>query len=72
MAHSEKSTEAGGVAALDGEALIRLAEERVSQGLSPPPEIYRVENRRRVDWSKFPTWGQPGDPEVFDGCCHEG
>lgn len=55
-----------------GEALIKLAKERTSRGLAPPPEIFRIEYRRRVDWSEFPAWAQPVDPQVFDGCCHEG
>lgn len=55
-----------------GEELIELAEDRVRRGLAPPPEIYRIEYLRCVDWSKFPAWAQPVDPQVFDGCCHEG
>jgi hypothetical protein len=55
-----------------GEALIRLAEQRVGQGLAPPSGIYRVEYRRRIDWLKFPDWARPVDPQLFDGCCHEG
>ena len=55
-----------------GEALIRQAEARIHQGLAPPPEIYRIEYRQRINWSEFPTWAQPVDPEVFDRCCHEG
>ena len=58
--------------ALEGDRLIQQAEQRVGQGLAPPPEIYRVELRNRVDWSKFPTWARPVDPQIFDGCCHEG
>jgi hypothetical protein len=52
--------------------VIRLAEERAHRGLAPPPDIYRIELRRRVDWSRFPAWARPVDPEVFKGCCHEG
>jgi len=52
--------------------LIRLAEQRMRNGLAPPPEIYRIENRRRIDWLRFPAWARPVDPELFDGCCHEG
>ena len=52
--------------------LIELTEERLSQGLTPPAEIYRVEYRRLIDWSKMPTWARPMDPELFAGCCHEG
>jgi hypothetical protein len=52
--------------------LVRLAEQRMHRGLAPPTEIYRIENRQRVDWQKFPVWARPVDPQVFDGCCHEG
>jgi len=65
-------SEAGGLESVRGEALIKLAEKRISQGLAPPPEVYRIEFRRCIDWSEFPTWAQPVDPQVFDGCCHEG
>jgi hypothetical protein len=57
---------------LCGEELIALAEELVAKGFSPPPQIYRVEYRRRIDWSKFPVWARPLDPDIFEGCCHEG
>jgi hypothetical protein len=57
---------------LSGDALIKLAEQRMRGGLAPPPEIYRIEYRRRIDWLKFPDWARPVDPELFDGCCHEG
>jgi hypothetical protein len=52
--------------------LERRATERVSKGLPPPKEIYNVHNRSRIDWSKFPEWARPVDPEVFEGCGHEG
>jgi hypothetical protein len=54
------------------EALLKLAEQRTAQGLAPPPEVYRIEYRRLIDWSKFPSWARPVDPQMFDGCCHEG
>ena len=54
------------------EALIRLAKELVSQGLAPPPEIYRIEIRQVIDWAEFPSWAQPTDPEMFEDCGHEG
>ena len=57
---------------LSDDELIELAEQRVRQGLAPPPRIYQIEFRRRIDWSRFPAWAQPVDPEVFNGCCHEG
>lgn len=52
--------------------LERQASERVRQGLAPPKEIYEAPYRDRIDWSKFPEWARPTDPEVFQGCGHEG
>jgi hypothetical protein len=52
------------------DALVELAMERIEKGLAPPQEIYRVQIRRRIDWSQFPEWARPVDPEMFD--CHEG
>ena len=72
MIQFSTSSEAVGLESVRGKALLKLAEERVGQGLAPPPEIYRIEYRRWIDWSEFPTWAQPIDPQVFDGCCHEG
>jgi hypothetical protein len=72
MIQFSKSGERCDLGPVSGEALIRRAEERMRKGLAPPPEIYRIEYRRCIDWSKFPTWAQPVDPQVFDGCCHEG
>jgi hypothetical protein len=72
MIQFSTSSDVGGLASVRGKALIKLAGERISQGLAPPPEIYRIEYRRYIDWSEFPTWAQPIDPQVFDGCCHEG
>jgi hypothetical protein len=57
---------------IDGQALIKLAQQRMRQGLAPPPQIYRIEYRNRIDWSQFPDWARPIDPQLFDGCCHEG
>jgi hypothetical protein len=57
---------------VSGEALIELAEQRIRHGLAPPPEIYRIEYRKRIDWLKFPDWARPVDPQLFVGCCHEG
>jgi hypothetical protein len=54
------------------DALVKQSEKRIRQGLNPPPEIYRVEYHQYIDWSKFPTWAQPVDPQAYDGCCHEG
>jgi hypothetical protein len=52
--------------------LVALAKQRAAEGWAPPAEIYRVELRREIDWSEFPAWARPVDPEVFDRCCHEG
>jgi hypothetical protein len=54
-----------------GEALVKLAQQRMRQGFAPPSEIYRVEYRGRIDWLQFPDWARPVDPELFGGCCHE-
>jgi hypothetical protein len=72
MIRITKSNDAGGEIEISGESLIRFAEQRIRQGLAPPPEIYRVEYRQRIDWLKFPDWARPVDPQVFEGCCHEG
>ena len=48
------------------------ARERTRQGLAPPREIYDIRNRNRVDWSTLPEWAMPPDPELFEGCAHEG
>jgi len=49
-----------------------MAAERMRCGLAPPREIHDVQNRARIDWSKFPDWARPTDPEVFGECSHEG
>jgi hypothetical protein len=72
MIQNAKSSDASGRKAFSGELLIKLAEQRMSQGLAPPPEIYRIEYRQLVDWLKFPDWARPIDPQLFEGCCHEG
>jgi hypothetical protein len=59
-------------AADDLKEIERRAAERASKGLPPPKEIYEVQNRNRIDWSRFPEWARPVDPEVFEGCGHEG
>jgi hypothetical protein len=58
--------------AIIGGMLVELAEQRMRQGLAPPPEIYRIEYRRLLDWPRFPDWARPIDPQIFDGCVHEG
>jgi hypothetical protein len=52
--------------------LERLTAERVRKGLAPPPEVYRAPYRNRIDWSRFPDWARPSDPELFEGSAHEG
>jgi hypothetical protein len=52
-------------------SLESLATERLKSGFAPPREIYDVQNRRRIDWSSFPDWARPVDPELFEGG-HEG
>ena len=54
------------------ETLEQHALERTRKGLRPPREIYNVQNRNRIDWSRFPDWARPIDPEVFEGSSHEG
>jgi hypothetical protein len=54
------------------EEILEIAEARVRQGFAPPPEVYRLRGQIEVDWSRFPSWAQPTDPEVFEGCSHEG
>ena len=55
-----------------GRRLADLAVARVKKGFAPPAEIYRVKNRNQIDWSLLSEWARPVDPEIFDGCCHEG
>jgi hypothetical protein len=54
------------------ETLERFALERVHKGLPPPREIYNAQNRNRINWSLFPEWARPVDPELFEGSAHEG
>jgi hypothetical protein len=54
------------------EELERRGAALTARGLPPPKELYEVQNRSRVDWSRFPEWARPVDPEVFDGSGHEG
>jgi hypothetical protein len=52
--------------------LLDLALARIKKGLAPPREIYLAPYRDQVDWTKFPDWARPSDPELFEGCGHEG
>jgi hypothetical protein len=64
---------AGGLAKPgDTASLEARAQERMRQGLPPPREIYDVQNRGRIDWTTVPDWARPVDPELFEGCGHEG
>jgi hypothetical protein len=53
-------------------SLEERARQRMRQGLAPPREIYDSRNRDRVDWSTLPEWARPSDPDLFEGCVHEG
>jgi hypothetical protein len=74
----EQGAEAAAAAETAAEAkekvqeLERRAANRVRHGLAPPKEIYDATCRSRIDWSRFPEWARPSDPELFEGCAHEG
>src|SRR5262245_35660991 len=53
-------------------SLEERAHQRTRQGLAPPREIYDIRNRAQVDWSTLPDWAMPPDPDIFEGCVHEG
>jgi hypothetical protein len=59
-------------AATGPEDLQGTARERLQKGLAPPRQIYEVQNRSKIDWATVPDWARPVDPEVFEGCTHEG
>jgi len=54
------------------QTLEECALERTRQGLPPPRQVYDAPYRTRIDWSRFPEWARPIDPEVFEGTGHEG
>src|SRR5438034_9660856 len=56
-----------GICDLEARAL-----ERLRKGFPPPSEVYLAQNRNRIDWSRFPEWAWPMDPELFTGTAHEG
>src|SRR5271169_1187263 len=60
------------VGAGEPEAVVRHAMERMRKGLASPREIYQAPYRNRIDWSQFPDWARPCDPELFEGTGHEG
>ena len=45
---------------------------RVKKGLAPPREVYQAPYRDRINWAEFPDWARPSDPELYEGCAHEG
>jgi hypothetical protein len=52
--------------------LEQRALECARRGVALPRAVYDIRNRRRIDWSQFPEWARPVDPEVFTGSAHEG
>lgn len=52
--------------------LIGNAVQRMKNGLAPPREIYLAPYRNLIDWSSFPEWARPSDPEMYEGTSHEG
>jgi hypothetical protein len=52
--------------------LLGIAVKRMNKGLAPPREIYQTPHRNQIDWSQFPEWARPSDPELFEGSAHEG
>lgn len=72
QAGPEERAEAASQSADGFRGLERRAAERVRQGLAPPKGIYETPYRDRIDWSRFPAWARPSDPELFEGCGHEG
>lgn len=52
--------------------LAQRVKERLDRGLAPPAEAYRLPHRDQIDWSEVPDWARPTDPELFEGCGHEG
>jgi hypothetical protein len=56
----------------DFEKLESLAFQRAQQGLALPREVYALPFRNWLDWSRFPAWAWPADPDLFNECGHEG
>jgi hypothetical protein len=52
--------------------LEQRAAERLRKGLAPPAEVYQSPYRDRIDWLALPPWARPVDPDLFEGCGHEG
>ena len=72
MRSTEQSIHSAENSRAERDALMRRVDERISRGLAPPREIYQVQNRDKVDWSRVPEWARPVDPDMFEGCGHEG
>ena len=58
--------------AAEARRLEQVALDRARQGLVPPREIYAAPYRNRIDWTRFPEWAKPSDPELFADLAHEG
>jgi hypothetical protein len=71
-AASARPATAGPGTAAETERLVALARERMRRGLPPPRDIYKAPYRDRIDWSQFPDWARPSDPDLYEGCAHEG
>ena len=52
--------------------LLARALARAKQGLAPPREVYAAPYRDQINWAEFPAWARPSDPELYEGCTHEG
>jgi hypothetical protein len=44
----------------------------MSKGFAPPREVYLAPYRNQIDWTQFPDWARPSDPDLFEDCSHEG
>ncbi len=62
----------GSKPAIGTAGLLELAQARMKKGLPPPREVYLAPYRDEIDWTKFPDWARPSDPDMFEGCSHEG
>jgi hypothetical protein len=51
--------------------LLSRAVARMKEGLPPPREIYLAPYRNQIDWTKYPDWARPSDPDLFESG-HEG
>jgi hypothetical protein len=53
-------------------SIVTQALELAKQGKSSPELkiLQKLPYRTQVDWTMFPSWAQPVNPEIF--LCHEG